>query len=437
MNLPLRSISRKRTSRRLGKQESFDNSNFDAFGITSDAVGLDERGSPSFTVKDKKLSKKSLGHSFNPFHELDYNDGTSSSVSIESRESLDKSDNREFQITNILQMYEDDREAALHRQYRKNGGHSSHFSVQERSRRSTKSKSRIRDAEIENVILKQILGSRHYFEEEEEEDDGHISVATGAVSVLSTYTTNDILGDLTDHEDTKSVQRGRRSRSMSRTRIRSSSNKSRRQHTSSSKISPPADRATRSRSVVSRRVRLKDADEQGVLGEESLQLYDSFMKNLTAEKLTYEAKKKSSRRQMSRSSNSDRSLTTWDPFQQAQMQDDFFCSENSFFQPNKSFSKKKPQLKKATLSRLSSAPPGSHFTTTTSRAINEELCEPPSLVASDRLSSVPNNVDLFTSMPKKKYDLHDRTSNQDFPNSFGKSFNESLFLEAMTKIFVQ
>uniref|UniRef100_A0A7S3V486 Uncharacterized protein n=1 Tax=Chaetoceros debilis TaxID=122233 RepID=A0A7S3V486_9STRA len=139
-----------------------------------------------------------------------------------------------------------------------------------RSTRSVKSKE-VREAEIARTVLRQSM-----------------SIDDDNVSVVSTYTTDHILAELTDNEDCKSVRSSRSQRSR---RSRSSTGHRR----ASSLLPSPGDisvhttRRSRSasksasKSVTTRKVRLKDTD--GGIADETQRLYNSFMKNLSREEM--------------------------------------------------------------------------------------------------------------------------------------------------------
>jgi hypothetical protein len=349
-----------------------------------------------------------------------------------------------------------------------------------RGERRKGGKSKINDAEIENVILKQILASsllnpnhhhnstsasplntkinHHHQQQQQHHHPFHynlsssssssspyylsninilkhnssfsddISVATstnaggggGSASVISTFTTRDILGDLTDQEDhnhiIKSVVsssgvgvngssgslvggsvsggiKGSRRQSLS---CSSSSSYHNNNDATGNRISPQLvmndvsnrfynnhhqnfggskERVGRSKSVVSRRIRLKDGssttrggrggagDEANgtVLGEESLQLYDSFMKNLSIDSssqhhvsnhnsdrcspINSTMKKIGSDKQYHHDNETSTTITTWNPFEHS------FEIEN-----NQDHNNNKKMMTKPSLTRLSSAP---------------------------------------------------------------------------------
>ncbi len=244
---------------------------------------------------------------------------------------------------------------------------------------------RARQAEIENVILKQILRSNSRIYEDEEDDDGHLSVATGAMSVMSTYTTREILGDLTDHEDTRSVQRSRRSRSVSR--IRSSSTKSRRAVTHGANTESKKEKV-RSKSVVSRRVRLKDICNDTNI-DDSSQLYDSFMKNMPREgNFLYSNSGNNSISRKTTKSTADQ----WDPFEKSL--EESFGQDNPFLSENHEVTSSSIHVKKPTLRRLSSEPVSNLFSEMSLQKaqIGEKSVQKPSL---GRHSSLPGDVSRF------------------------------------------
>ena len=233
---------------------------------------------------------------------------------------------------------------------------------------------RVRQAEIENVILKQILRStsRVY---EEDEDDGHLSVATGAISVMSTYTTKEILGDLTDHEDAKSVRQGR-SLSKSVARMRSSSTTSRRQ-SNDRDYSDRTKTKTRSKSVVSRRVRLKDKTERKSM-DDSSQLYASFMKNMPREETLHQKSEPMKETKLSSATEQ------WDPFEKS--------IDESFGQDSTSvheFTSPSANIAKPSLRRISSAPISKHIR---GPPVKKSFMKP----SLGRHSSVPEEMNFFT-----------------------------------------
>ena len=439
-------------------------SNFDAFGFTTEnkerslSVPVQARGRTSPSQYNPSAFSSSLTQAFrrtkisnslhrpsNHHHDRDQHghDGASSScVSIESRESLDDGNDQQqqFHITNIIQMYEGkgNNPAASTRipnDRRQRGGElgrqvgrgeiDPHQFITNSSKKPKSKESRIRQAEIENVILKQMLSSKRFYENDtlDDDDDGHFSVATGAYSTVSQYTTKDILGDLTDHEDTKSVHSskggGRRSRSRSKSsRIRSSSTKSRRQQDQSINDSALVEKKqVRSKSVVSRRIRLKDADQQGSMADESLKLYDSFMKNLTKENTVYEAKRKfkesNAREQREKVSNttSENSHSTWDPFATtSKTEDDFFGSKPSFHHSSTT-----SEIMKPTFSRISSLPLPSFGRSKTPDKLTKPTLE--------RFSSAP----VYNNPTKSISNRHKSSATEvDFGN-ISSTFKQSLF----------
>jgi hypothetical protein len=448
---------RRRSTSVSNKKSINDIRNFDAFGITTDLDELDKKVA-SVMIQDMRFNtgSNSVNNNNDIYNNLfhaqnDDEDGASSCVSIESRESLDEKEQKQFHFTNIVQMHNDRHESTSFRR-REMGTRdrdNRRLSTQEKLRRSSKTKKasiRRRQAEIENVILKQILESRRYHDEEddEEDDDGHVSVATGIMSVMSTYTTKDILGDLTDHEDVKSVRRGRRSQSRSRTRSRSTTRA--RTRSSSTKprghesVSNSSSSKVRSKSVVYRRVRLKDAkdtDEQSTIEgvEESKKLYDSFMKNLSPEMFSTKNREKSVKQSTTRRKQMN-SLWDLDQFETFSGFDDSFVQKTSFFQSSDQYSRKgKNQVSKPTLKRLSSAPVSNHVATTR-KALNEPLSKS-SLI---RQSSAPQDLSPF--QPKSKINklrtqrtiLESSENGSMFRNTFNRNtFNESFFQNQPTK----
>ncbi len=223
-------------------------------------------------------------------------DNSISIASIESRASQHSQANAdckighdEFLITNIVQMSQQsirDRvstatitginsnvgDSSFHSKGRSNRSVSTGRSV--KSSRSHSS-NEVREAEIARTVLRQSRAGPG-------EDDN--------VSVVSTYTTDNILAELNDNEDCISVRSSKSHRSQRSRRSRSSTasrqgNRSfcydHMESPSRVKSSTRSRSKTRSKSVMTRKVRLKDTDS-GV-NDETQRLYNAFMKNLSRE----------------------------------------------------------------------------------------------------------------------------------------------------------
>lgn len=210
------------------------------------------------------------------------------------------------------------------------------------SGRSSRSIQEVKECEIARTVLRQ---SKEY-------SNTMMCSDNDAVSVVSTFTTGDILGDLTDNEDSKSV----RSMRSTRSRKSRSRSKSRQRNPTSSVIlkpvEPTRDRRRRPKSVPSglSMINLANPRNEG----ESDRLYNAFMKNLSREeRIAHDTKILSSasnvRAEISAANISKKSSSTV-----GNWATDLF--ENSYETNSKISSSNNRRIEKPSMRKTSSAP---------------------------------------------------------------------------------
>lgn len=459
--------------------------------------------------KNKKKDRNSYSNnSSSTFHAFDF---SSPSSTYDDDDDSDEDDNKDISIhqdnekgkheplhykkdygivrniSNVVQKLNEIKSKATeqehHRQQRQQQHH--HQQQPKQPNNNDSIMNRIQKAEIENVILKQILSSSNItgvgvqallssyitnsnliLNNSNDNDNGHKAIE-------SRYTAEDILGDLTDYEDnisvhtsrstrsnrsssSRSVSRGRRSRSRGRSLSRSRT-------TTTSMFTPSSIKSTSTmehsmtndlfednriidgsgsdsrkyRSKSTGRIRLNGTTNESTnVVDDSLQLYDRFMKNLPCEKISspelHKRKMMTSTKGVNvniNHSNHGRSTSCtanidnnneWDPFGHS------FASKNVFDTTTKNsrsnMIKSRSQIEKPALKRFSSAPASNKVTNIAST--HQKVAPKPLL---ERGVSTPHRFDPFSSTFNESFDDTSPLDKSNYRQSMTSSHTTTIY----------